>query len=319
MRFPRSAPAATIAPGVSLPRSALAGTIAAALALTAAAPAAAPAAGACETVRHAAARHDPTRVRRAPLIVGDSTLLLAAPYLGRLGIEADARGCRQLGAGIALLAARRRAHALPPVVVLALGANGPIGAGAIARALRVAGPYRVLGLVTPSRPAGGSAAAMRRAARRLPGRVMLIDWQAHSRTRGAIFAGDGLHVSDRGARVFAAFVRRRLEPFATPPRALRVPRSAARARSCGTLRARGRLVEVLIGRGPAGVTCAPARRVVRLDPLRAIAGWRFYDFRHSGHRPWADVYVRADRRVVVVTRPAAPAAPARDSPPAPAA
>jgi hypothetical protein len=288
--------------------------LASALALAAAAggPAPAGAVGACETARHAGARHDAARERRAPLIVGDSTMLLATPYLGRLGIEADARGCRQLGAGIDVLAARRRAHSLPAVAVLALGANGAIGAGAIARALRVVGRYRVLGLVTPSRPGAGSAIAMRRAARRHRGRVVLIDWQAHSRRRGGgLFAGDGLHVSDRGARAFAAFVRRRLEPFAGPPRSLRVPRGDAGARSCGSLRTRGRALDVLVVRGQPGVLCARARALARADGLRGIAGWRYYDYRRSGRRPWSDVYVRADRRVIVVTRPAAQASTAR--------
>ena len=76
-------------------------------------------------------------------------------------------------AGIDLLRARRRAGTLPAVAVLALGANGAIGERAIRRALRVIGPFRVLGLVTPSRVGSGSTAAMRRAARRHPDRVVV--------------------------------------------------------------------------------------------------------------------------------------------------
>lgn len=278
--------------------------IAAAAALAVAAPAPAPALGACETVARSGARHDSSRARRAPLIVGDSTMLLAAKYIGRLGIEADARGCRQFPAGVDLLAARRRAHTLPAVAVLALGANGAISARAISKALRVMGPYRVLGLVTPARIGSGSTAALRRAARMHPDRIVLLDWQFHGHRTGGVFAGDGLHVSDRGARVFARFVRGRLEPFVGPPRSLRVPASAPQARACGSVRRRGRLLDVLVARGSRGVLCALARRVARADGLRGIRGWRYYDYRHSGRRPWSDVYVRADRRVVVVTTPA---------------
>jgi hypothetical protein len=276
------------------------------------APAPALAVGACETVAHAGARHDASRVRRAPLIVGDSTMLLATPYLGPLGIEADARGCRQLDAGIDLLAARRRAHTLPVVAVLALGSNGAIGARSISRALAILGPYRVLGLVTPARAGSGSTAAMLRAARLHPDRVILLDWQSYGHSAGGgIFAGDGLHVSDHGARVFARFVHRRLEPFAGPPRALRVPATKSGARACGSVRRRGRALDVLIVRGSPKVLCALARRVARRDGLRGIRGWRFFDYRHSGRRPWSDVYVRADRRVVVVTttRAGSPRAP----------
>jgi hypothetical protein len=279
--------------------------VAAAAVLAVAAPAPpAFAVGACETVARAGARHDASRARRAPLIVGDSTMLLATKYIGPLGIEADARGCRQFEAGVDLLAARRRAHTLPTVAVLALGANGAISARAVSRALRVVGPYRVLGLVTPARLGAGSTAALRRAARRHPDRVVLLDWQAHGHRSGGVFAGDGLHVSDHGARVFARFVRRRLEPFVGPPRSLRVPASARGARPCGSVRRRGRSLDVLIARGSPRLLCAPARRVARAHGLRGIRGWHYYDYRHSGRRPWTDVYVRADRRVVVVTTPA---------------
>lgn len=266
-------------------------------AVVAAALAGAAPAAACDVKQVARAHENPSRAVRAPLIVGDSTMLLATPYLGARGIEADAQGCRQLDKGIDLLAARRRAGTLPQVAVLALGSNGAIGAAQIRRALRVVGSSRVLGLVTPSRAGSGTAGAMRRAARRHPDRVVLIDWMRFSRGRGGVFAGDGLHVSDRGARVLARFVRRRLAPF-FPPRALRVPATPTGARACGRV---GRL-DVLVVRGAERVTCVRARRLARARALAGIAGWRYYDWRHSGRRPWTGVYVRADRRIIVATR-----------------
>jgi hypothetical protein len=262
---------------------------------------------ACDATRVGRAHRDPGRTVRPPLIVGDSTMLLAAPYLARRGIEADARGCRQLGQGIAILAARRRAGTLPAVAVLALGANGAIGDGAIARALALLGPRRVLGLVTPRRVGAGSAAAMRRAAARHPDRVVLIDWMRFSGGHGGWFAGDGLHVGDAGARAFARFVRHRLAPF-LPPRALRVPRSAgaAAARPCGSALHGGRRLTVLVVRGRSRVLCARARALARAHALSGIAGWRYYDWSRSGRRPWSAVYVRRDGRVVVATLSAAP-------------
>ena len=258
----------------------------------------APPALACATTKAARAHEDPARVVRAPLIVGDSTMLLAVGPLAARGIEADARGCRQLGTGVSLLAARRRAGTLPMVAVLALGANGAISTAQIERALRTIGRGRVLGLVTPPRAGAGSARAMRRAARRHPDRVVLIDWMRYSRGRGGVFAGDGLHVSHRGARVFADFVRRRLRPF-FPPRALRpAPAVAADAKPCGRVRGE----EVLVVRGAARVSCARARALARSRALAGIAGWRYYDWRRSGRRPWTAVYVRRDRRVIVARR-----------------
>lgn len=261
---------------------------------------------ACDATRVARAQRDPARAVRPPLIVGDSTMILAVPHLARLGIEADARGCRQLGQGIAILAARRRTATLPPVAVLALGSNGAIGDGAIARALRLLGPRRVLGLVTPRHVGAGSDGALRRAAARYPERVVLIDWRRFSAGHGGWFAGDGLHVDDSGARAFAGHVRRRLEPFFAP-RGLRVPpRASAAARACGRVLRGGRALNVLVLRGATRLLCARARQLVRARALAGIAGWRYYDWARSGRRPWTAVYVRRDRRVIVATvRPAA--------------
>jgi len=63
------------------------------------------------------------RTYRPPLVIGDSTMIFAAPLLAGRGFEADAHGCRQFSAGVAMLRARRHAHTLPRVAILALGAN----------------------------------------------------------------------------------------------------------------------------------------------------------------------------------------------------
>jgi len=267
-----------------------------ALALPAVAPA-------CDVGKTSRASKRVPRQARAPFIVGDSTMLLATPYLGRKGIQADARGCRQMYAGVKLLAARRHARTLPSVVLLALGSNGPVSGSAIRKALRIIGRRRVLGLVTPRDAGHGPSSAMRRAARRFPHSVLLVDWQRYSSARGrGWFAGDGLHVTYNGAAAFASFVRRRLEPFIGPPRSLKVPSRATGARTCGRLRRNGRALDVLVVRGLARVTCGRARTLVARPPLRGIDHWRYYDWHRSGRRVWSDVYVREDRRAIVVAR-----------------
>src|SRR5687768_11748570 len=50
---------------------------------------AAPVAAACDVKKVARADSTPGRAVRAPLILGDSTMLLAVPRLGARGIEAD--------------------------------------------------------------------------------------------------------------------------------------------------------------------------------------------------------------------------------------
>lgn len=257
----------------------------------------------CGGPKNARPVHHAGRRGRPPLVIGDSTLIFAAPVLGRLGIEAQAQGCRQFGQGIAILAARRHAHTLPAVAVLALGANGPIGAGQIAQALAIMGPRRVLGLVTP-RNSATSAAQMRRAARRHPDRVLLIDWVAFSAGHGGWFAGDGLHVGYDGASAYAHLIERRIAPYAFPPvRALDLPRTARDAKPCGVVHRGGHALTVYVVRGRSRARCARARALVRRPPLRPAPGWRTYDWRRAGDGPWAWVYARADRRVVVAAIP----------------
>ena len=122
-----------------------------------------------------------------------------------------------------MLAARRRAGTLPKLSLLALGANGPVSDAMIDQALRAVGPGRLLGLVTPRR-SPVTETSMRRAARRHPGRVLVVDWVSFSAGRAGWFAGDGLHVTHAAARQFSRFVARKVAPIADPPRTLRPPR-----------------------------------------------------------------------------------------------
>jgi hypothetical protein len=255
-------------------------------------------ASACGEGRIAAARHAEAAARGAPLVIGDSTMIFAAPILARLGMTTDAHGCRQFDQGVAMLSARRRAHALHPYAVLALGANGQVGDSQIERALGVIGPDRVLGLVTP-RNYAATAVAMRRVALRHPDRVILIDWARYSAGHGGWFAGDGLHVGYVGAAAYAAFIRRASDPLMPPdPRHLHLTRGVSGTAPCG----RGPRGRVYVVYGAARVTCADARLVTRSGPLHARPTWRGWDWGRAGRGGWLAVYERRDRRVVVATR-----------------
>jgi hypothetical protein len=260
---------------------------------------AASSAHACDAGRHVQAAHAGQSTGRAPLALGDSTMIFAAPVLGRLGVEADARGCRGFAAGVDLLASRRRGGTLPRVVVLALGANGSTNRRLIGRALRAVGRRRILALVTPRNQRGG-AAAMRRAARRFPDRVLLIDWVRYSARHEGWFGEDDLHVGQPGANGFARLIRRAIAPFAFPPaRSLRMPVRAARTHSCGTVRRSWRRLRVYVTRGTPRITCRRARQLARRPALRRVANWRVYDWRGVRRSPWDWVISRADRRVVI--------------------
>jgi hypothetical protein len=187
---------------------------------------AAPAQAACGGVEH----FSPTKLRRpgrAPLAIGDSVMLGAIGPLAAAGYEVDTRGCRQMGEGLEVLRHRRHAHALPHLVVIALGANGVITRREIHQALAILGKRRVLGLVTPRELGGGSgsdARVVRSEAKRHRDRIKLLDWVAYSAGHGGWFAGDGLHLSPSGARGFTRLLKRAM-PLANPhPKKKRPPK-----------------------------------------------------------------------------------------------
>jgi hypothetical protein len=177
-----------------------------------------PAAASCGGPVRAAPRHH--RVSgRPPLALGDSVMIFAVPRLAARGIEADARGCRQLPEAMGILRARKRAGTLPRLVVLALGANGSLTRGGLEGVVRLLGPHRRLALMTPREEggyAGSDATAVRATGRAHPQRVAVLDWVRHAAGHGSWFQPDGLHLTYPGADAFARLAARAL-PLAIPP------------------------------------------------------------------------------------------------------
>jgi hypothetical protein len=158
-------------------------------------------------------RH-PAHVARGelpPLAIGDSTMVWAVPMLAKNGFDVNARLCRPFSEGIQMMKERRKHHRLPSFVVLALGASSPVSDDDVERALRVLGPHRVLGLPTHRffrGQDGPDTDTIRRAARRHPTRVKLIDWVRYSKGHPGWFSYDGLHPNLVGARHFAKLITR---------------------------------------------------------------------------------------------------------------
>jgi hypothetical protein len=156
---------------------------------------------------------------RPPLVIGDSTMIFAVPYLARQRMQGNARGCRQWSEGLNLIRRRKRSHSLPHLVVMALGANWVITRADIERAVRLVGRCRVLGIVAPREEGGGTssdASNVRRAGKRHPKRVKVLDWPRYSSRHGNWFSGDGLHMTYSGAAAYARYVGK-LKRFAAPP------------------------------------------------------------------------------------------------------
>jgi hypothetical protein len=146
----------------------------------------------------------------APLAIGDSVMYGAAWKLAHRGFEVDAMCGRSPAGGLFTLRNRRRKGTLPEIVVVALGTNVFPSSRDISRMLRVLGRRRTLMLVTPFRswrPVGG--AAIRRAARRYPRRIELIDWSSRARFNSQWFWGDGTHLRTAGEFAYARLLHSR--------------------------------------------------------------------------------------------------------------
>jgi hypothetical protein len=151
-------------------------------------------------------RHPKHKIaRRSPLAIGDSSMLLALPTLARVGYLANAHGCRQMTEGLQLL--RKTAHQgkLPHLVVIALGADASVSGGQIRAAMKIMGPKRKLGLVTPRELGGGEsndARVIRAFGQRYPVRIKVLDWVRYSEGHHSWFQPDGLHLTFSGAHAF---------------------------------------------------------------------------------------------------------------------
>jgi hypothetical protein len=178
--------------------------------------AAAPAGASCGGVNTAKPKKKVNPKGRAPLAIGDSTMLLALPNLAHEGYKVNARGCRQLTEGLGLIKDARRHHRLPHLIVIALGADASISADQLERAFRLIGRKRVIGLVTPLETgdvAGHDAEVVRAEAQRHPKRAVLLDWVQYSQGHPGWFQPDGLHLTFPGADAFAKLLRQAL-PYA---------------------------------------------------------------------------------------------------------
>ncbi len=148
-------------------------------------------------------------VGTAPLALGDSVMLGAARRLSRRGFEVDARCARGPSEGLAILRQRRRRNTLPEIVVMALGTNIATSGGDIAHMLRAVGRRRTLMLVTPFREWHPfNTRPMRRAARRYPKRVKLIDWSRRAHRNRQWFLRDGTHLRPSGVVAYTRILKR---------------------------------------------------------------------------------------------------------------
>lgn len=144
----------------------------------------------------------PAVVAGPGIAVGDSVLedveLYAPSTLASHGISINAAVGRQWPAGMAILSSLRTKGQLPAVVIVALGSNGRITAGAIDQMMQAcAGAKRVV-FMTVTGPLIGNNPIIEAGVARYPN-AALADWNSLASAHPAWFAPDHVHVGPAGA------------------------------------------------------------------------------------------------------------------------
>jgi hypothetical protein len=172
----------------------------------------------CKKVHRGKADVNPNPKGRAPVAIGDSTMILPIPNLDAVGYSVNARGCRGFKEAINIARKMKAKRHLPHLVLINSYGNGGVNPGLISDALKLLGKKRVLGLITAYDADTGDAPAadtniLFKAARQHPHQIFVLDWVNYSRphhaaepTPGAWFLPDLFHPNFTGADAYAQFL-----------------------------------------------------------------------------------------------------------------
>ena len=151
----------------------------------------------------------PARLAGGGLAVGDSVLedvqLYAPTTLASRGISFNAAVSRQWRTGETILSSVRAAGKLPPVVIVALGTNGPIHPADFDAMMQAAAGSAKVVFMTVTGPSVANNPVIAAGVARYP-QARLADWAAVSAPHPDWFAGDRVHVGPAGAAALGSLL-----------------------------------------------------------------------------------------------------------------
>ena len=171
----------------------------------------------CKKVHRGSAALNPNPKGRAPVAIGDSTMILPIPNLDAVGFSVNARGCRGFKESVNIARKLKAKGHLPHLVMINAYGNGGVNPGLISEALDVLGKGRVLGLLTAydadtGHPPAPDTDVIFNAAKQHPHQIFVLDWVKYSLahhaaepTPGAWFLPDLFHPNYTGADAYAQF------------------------------------------------------------------------------------------------------------------
>ena len=158
--------------------------------------------------------------KKAPLAIGDSTMLLPIPDLTEAGFNVNAKGCRGFRQSVLVMRRYERKGRLPHMIVIGAYSNGGVNPGLIDFAVETAGKNRVIVLLTQydadtGEPPAADTGVIRRAQKRYPRQIAVMDWVGHSLPHHSTdenadppgwFLPDLFHPNFTGAQAYADFI-----------------------------------------------------------------------------------------------------------------
>jgi hypothetical protein len=162
-------------------------------------------------VAHTAAARSPRVSGAKVMAIGDSVMLASAPELAQAlpGIYINAQVSRAMIAGVAIVQQLRAERRLRPVLIVALGTNGPISADQISQLRAALGASRWLVLVNTFVPRPWEQevnSTLAAAASRYPN-VLLVNWHVAIEHHTNLLWSDGIHPQPVGGKLYAQVVR----------------------------------------------------------------------------------------------------------------
>ncbi|MBD3109006.1 acetyltransferase [Bacillus sp. AGMB 02131] len=143
-------------------------------------------------------------------IIGDSVMVNVEPFIKTHfpNTTVNASIGRQLHEGTDLIKSMNQNNKLGDIVIIALGSNGSFTSDQLSDALEAVGSNRQIFLINTRVPRNWENIVNKRleeAADHNPS-VHLIDWYSTSSGRNEYFANDGIHLTQTGARAYAAMI-----------------------------------------------------------------------------------------------------------------
>lgn len=143
-------------------------------------------------------------------IIGDSVMVNVEPFIKNHfpNTTVNAAVGRQLHEGTDLIKSMNQNNTLGDIVIIALGSNGSFTSDQLSDALEAVGSDRQIYLINTRVPRNWENIVNERleeAADHNPS-VHLIDWYSASSGHNEYFANDGIHLTQTGARAYAAMI-----------------------------------------------------------------------------------------------------------------